>query len=629
MPFAVFRRNQRKLLAIFTILAMFGFVVADSLPRLLNGSPNAGANPFIVELYGRSIYRGDLGEMREERNNANLFMTELTTQLVGRPSQGFFGELNTKAIVDALVLDHKADELGMPGGPDVGRDWLKTVAKTDMTPQLFDLILSRFNQRVSGEALLTQIGNQVRLRNVRQLFGGPVVTPLDVFQTYREQNERVSVKAVAFRVDDYIKNVAEPTALQIQTLYDKFKDKLPDPDQPHPGFKIPRQIEAEIMSIDGEAAARAIKEKLTDAELLTYYENRKAEFKKPTGFPDEIFAGQPELTPPVVQPFAEVRPYLATSLAEDRAQAEIVAKFERLKNEVMIPFADKYLDQVDAIAQAKKADEKDTEVLPVPTNLKDLASKEGLDHEITPLLSEDKAALYGAVSGAEIGLTPQSGGKKFAEEMFDPKSTLFEPVEFTNFTGRRFLVRKLKDQAPRIPALNEIHSDAVLAWKTEQARPLAEKAAKALADSLQKDPSKLVGEVIEGKPLITTQPIVKLQPGLPLPGQFFQNGPPVPSDIPEIPFAGKELRDAYFELRPGQVAVAHDEPESRYYVMSLNSRLEAPFAVLYAPNGDYFRYRNETFGEAMQKRDEEWMNELRSEAGLKKDWEPSEEVKNG
>ena len=195
-------------------------------------------------------------------------------------------------------------------------------------------------------------------------------------------------------------------------------------------------------------------------------------------------------------------------------------------------------------------------------------------------------------------------------------------------TGRRFLVRKLKDEAPRTPALDEIRSDVVLAWKTQQARPLAEKAAQALADSLKKDPSKLVGEVIDGKPVITTQPVVKLQPGLPLPGQFFQNGPPSPSDIPEIPLAGEELRDAYFDVRPGQVVVAHDQPESRFYVMSLNSRLDAPFAALYAPNGDYFRYRNETFGDAMKQRDEEWMNELRKQAGLAKDWEPSDEVKN-
>ena len=153
------------------------------------------------------------------------------------------------------------------------------------------------------------------------------------------------------------------------------------------------------MSIDGEALARGLKDRLLEAELLSYYENRKSEFKKPTGFPDEIFAGQPELTPPVVQSFAEVRPYLATSLADERAQSEIVAKFERLKNEVMIPFADKYLDQVDTIAEAKKSGETVSEVLPEPTNLKDLAAKEGLDHEITPLLDADKA-LPAAVEAA-------------------------------------------------------------------------------------------------------------------------------------------------------------------------------------------------------------------------------------
>ena len=31
-----------------------------------------------------------------------------------------------------------------------------------------------------------------RLANVRRLSGSPLVTPLDVFQTYRDQNERVS-----------------------------------------------------------------------------------------------------------------------------------------------------------------------------------------------------------------------------------------------------------------------------------------------------------------------------------------------------------------------------------------------------------------------------------------------------
>ena len=70
MPFAVFRRHQRKLLAIFAILAMFGFVLADSLPRLLNGDSTADADPVVVELKDRSIRSSEVNAMAAELDRA-------------------------------------------------------------------------------------------------------------------------------------------------------------------------------------------------------------------------------------------------------------------------------------------------------------------------------------------------------------------------------------------------------------------------------------------------------------------------------------------------------------------------------------------------------------------------------
>src|SRR4051812_26358503 len=227
MPFAVFRRHQRKLLAIFAILAMFGFVLADSLPRLLSGGPyGSNGNPVVVKLYGRSIYRSDISEMAAERNRANTFMAEL----FGFNGQPFFGDVNsTRALVDALILQHEADELKMPKGPEVAREWLKQVTNGMMSRELFEGALSRFsNQQVSGEQILHDIANQVRLSRVRRLYGSPVVTPLDVFNIYRDQNERVAAKAATFPVASYISNVAEPTDAQVRQYYATYKDVLPD-----------------------------------------------------------------------------------------------------------------------------------------------------------------------------------------------------------------------------------------------------------------------------------------------------------------------------------------------------------------------------------------------------------------
>ena len=632
MPFAVFRRHQRKLLAIFAILAMFGFVVADSLPRLLSSGAAGAGNPTVVDLYGRAVRRGDIVQMQAQRNLANLFMGGLIARLYGQNAPQFFGELNTRALVDALILQHEADRLGMPVGPDVGREWLRQRYGSYMTRELFESLAGQFSDRVSGEQLLSDISNQVRISNVRMLTGSPVVTPLDIFQAYRDQNERVSARGLAFPVDDFLSKVGEPSTGEVQTYYDLYKNDLPDPARPTPGFKIPRLVQVEVLSIDGEALARGIKDRLTEADLRTYYENHKSDFKVLSEFPETIFAEQgdakpADLTPPQIQPFADVRPYLATSLAEEKALAEIVEKFERVKDKDMLPFADAYLTAVDAAEEAKKSGAKGAPPLPTPGDLKAVAEKEGLQHHITKLMTREDAQHEGPLSSAEVGLNRMSGGRKFADEVFDPKSVLFEPNELTDFSGMRFLIRKLQDQLPRVPTLDEIRPEVVLAWKKEKARTFAQQAADDLAAKLKKEGGKIKTDVVEGRRVITTDPVTRLQPGLPLPGRMYDNGPATPSEIPQIPMAGPALRDAYFGLTDGAVVVAPNQPQTIYYTLTLDRRIPATFASLYAPNGDLYRYRSEVFEEALRKHEDQWMKELRAQAGLKPGWVPSDEEK--
>ena len=149
-----------------------------------------------------------------------------------------------------------------------------------------------------------------------------------------------------------------------------------------PGFKIPRQIQVEILSIDGEALARSIQDEAHRgrAPRLLREPQGRVHSARP-GFPTRSSPDDPkaELTPPQLRPFEEVRPYLATSLAEEKAQAEIVNRFAKIKDEVMIPFADNYHDALDEINEAKKTGEKtDASACPGSNDLKALAAAEGL-----------------------------------------------------------------------------------------------------------------------------------------------------------------------------------------------------------------------------------------------------------
>ena len=621
MPFEVFRRHQRKLLAIFAIMAMFGFVVSDSLPRLLNSNPG-GRDQKVAELYGKSVYQSQLNEMARQRNRANLFVSGLGQFM----SREVFGGLKQRDLVDAMILQHEADRLNIPATAEIGREWLRQITGGQMNGELFNVLFSRFSNEVSEEHLLADIANQVRLRKVRLLLGYPVVTPYDVYRSYRDQNERVGAKIVEMPVDSFLSKVSEPAASEVQALYDKYKDVLPDPARETPGFKIPRRVQLEVLSLDGIALARGLRDKVTEAELRSYYENHKSEFEVPSELPADLFADQPDLTPPIIQAFSEVRGMLAPRLAEEKAQSEIVDKFTQIKESEMIPFADKYLAALDEQEEAKKQGNGSSVVLPTPRDLKAIADREGLNYEKTPLLSRQDVNRLGQISTAEVGLTPLSGGRKFVDEMFDPKTGLYEPIELTDVLGTRFLVRKVKDEPPHVPTLEQVRSEVIVAWKMAQARPLAEKAASELASQIKAKGATLKDPKVDGFRVQSIPPITRSQTSF-MPTSMFEPSPVAETPIPDVPHAGEAFRDAYFGLQAGSVDVAPNQPRTVYYVMTLDRREPASFSALYAPNGDEYRYKIMAREQASRQQDEQWMGWLRQQAGLKPDWIPPDEAK--
>ncbi len=573
MPFEVFRRHQRKLLVILGIMAMFGFVVSDSLPRLLNS--NSGIrDQKVAELYGKSVYQSQLNEMARQRSRANVFVSNLGQFF----SRDVFGGLKQRDLVDAMILQHEADRLNIPATAEVGREWLKQITGGRMNGELFSLLSSRFNNEVSEEHLLADIANQVRLRKVRSLLGEPIVTPYDVFRSYRDQNERVGAKIVEVPVDSFLAKVAEPTSSEVQALFDQYKDVLPDPARETPGFKIPRRVQLEILSLDGNALARGLRDKLTEAELRSYYENHKSEFEVPSELPVDLFADQPELTPPTIQPFSEVRAMLVPRLAEEKAQAEIVDKLTRIKEAEVIPFADKYLAALDELEEAKKQGNASSVVMPTPQDLKPVADREGFHFEKTALLSRPDVEALGQISTAEVGLTPLSGGRKFVDEIFDPKAGLYEPIELTDVLGTRFLVRKVADEAPHVPTLDQVRAEVTVAWKMKQARPLAKKAATELASQIKAKGATIKDPKIDEFHVMTIPPITRSQMNFASMSRSDPT-PVVETPIPGVPFAGEAFRDAYFALQAGSVDVAPNQPETVYFVMTLDRREPATFSA--------------------------------------------------
>ena len=231
MSFEVFRRHQRKLLAIFAILAMFGFVVSDSLPKLLEPQLRRARST------GREALRQDGLPQRAQRDARGADARQQLTC----PSLRFINRFECRVqlrsaapkdrdLVDALILQHEADRLGIPGGPDVGREFLKKITDNKMTRELFELALVPLEPAVSGEQLLADIANQVRIANVRQTAGRPAGHSLRRLPVVsRPERAGLGQARRGARSSKFLAQVPEPSAAEIEAMYDKYKDVLPDP----------------------------------------------------------------------------------------------------------------------------------------------------------------------------------------------------------------------------------------------------------------------------------------------------------------------------------------------------------------------------------------------------------------
>jgi peptidyl-prolyl cis-trans isomerase D len=278
MPFAVFRRHSKKLLAVFAILAMVGFVLSDSLPALLRANYEFHrTDPVIAKLYGKSIHRSDLEELHRERSLANAFMGALIQRLFGMAPPQYFGDTDTRSLVDAYIVQHEANRLGMASGPELARRWLSQNVGPQLNTEMFELVLAPFRSQnsVTGDAMLAAIGNQIRLLQVRMLPGVPDVTPLDVYEAYRERYERIQLELVDFPVTEFVGRVPEPTSAEVQAFYDRYKDVLAVPGMPTPGFKVPRQVQVEYVMGDGAKLESGIRAGLSESEIKEFYDIHK------------------------------------------------------------------------------------------------------------------------------------------------------------------------------------------------------------------------------------------------------------------------------------------------------------------------------------------------------------------
>ena len=86
-PFSIFRRNQKIMLAVICVMAMFAFVFLDPLFKYL-GRAGGTENPVVVKVNSHSYRASELGALMQSRQIVRNFLQRLALQWIQKAGRG-------------------------------------------------------------------------------------------------------------------------------------------------------------------------------------------------------------------------------------------------------------------------------------------------------------------------------------------------------------------------------------------------------------------------------------------------------------------------------------------------------------------------------------------------------------
>ena len=314
---------------------------------------------------------------------------------------------------------------------------------------------------------------------------------------------------------------------------------------------------------------------------------------------------------PQYVPLEKVRDEIRRRLARAKAPEQM----QKLLNDLQAAIA-RYRE--DLIRHKVEEDLQKGQALPPPEkpDLRKLADEHGLVYENPGMVS--------ALAAQQLDIGKSTVGEaSFVTVLFERLPT-HRPAISQDHENNLYLFWKLEEVDERVPELDEpeVRERVVRAWKTVQARTLAEQEAERLAAKAREAGQALRAvfpDRAEAAEIVESDPFSWLTYGgiHPL---MAQGRPPRISEVRGVTMPGDDFMQAVFGLDVGGVGVAPNAPKSEYYVVRLiesNPAPEALWAMFVSEH--YFVYMGAAIADQGSLY-EAWLDGIKSASGFA--WDP-------
>jgi hypothetical protein len=284
------------------------------LRKFISSNPQFGGGDPETMQFKQAVMLARLKPDSEDKSTIDAVVTILLHDLFQMLSRGerapLFAPLpdlgvSDNDLVNFILLQKKADQLGIKYSQDAVVQMVQREAGGHMSDQDSREIFQRLrNNSRSGEFsydwLMTAVGNEFRgrmaltaiegqspaatdLRAQRSYIARQIgidpgttlpmpgaqatasalpgeLTPYEFWEFYRDRCSEHTFAMLEVPVENFIDQVnAKPTDKELKDLFLKYRGELPDPSKDRPGFKEPKKVQVQYVTLDANA------KRITDA----------------------------------------------------------------------------------------------------------------------------------------------------------------------------------------------------------------------------------------------------------------------------------------------------------------------------------------------------------------------------
>jgi hypothetical protein len=323
-PLATIRKYDKVLLAVFGVLLMLSFLIADPLSMMTGGGSGGGGggrrSNAPVTFKGGSLTDEQLARMHRADVLADAFVERVkeAAQKDNKSAQiGMFPYVDNpqfgasrseSRLVQHYLLAQKAHEMGLSMSNEDVDDLLKNL--TDGA--IGDAELKKIRQKLLAEdvnsaIIITEkdLYAQLRINFLAQEVMAMVrntthplqfervgfmppsavtLPPAKAWELFRRTARQATVELLPLEVEKFVDDVTtSPTPRQKDELFEKYKNDVPVPFSPDPGFASPHKIAFGYIRVDFQPFLDKAKAEVTEEAIRADYDERaaKGEFTVP------------------------------------------------------------------------------------------------------------------------------------------------------------------------------------------------------------------------------------------------------------------------------------------------------------------------------------------------------------